>query len=148
MNGRAAQHESSGCRSRVMLVDDEECIRETVSELLDSEGIAVVTAASGVECLQLLRGGFRGVILMDVMMPGLDGWSTIREIEKAGFLQGNIISMLTAMDVPDERMDGLQEVVIDYLTKPFDPSEFIAAVRKYLDLLDQLQGGILNHGGV
>jgi len=125
---------------QVMLVDDEECIRETVSELLGSEGIDVVTVADGQGCLQQLQDGFRGVILMDVMMPGMDGWATIREIEKAGLLQGNIISMLTAMDAPDERMEGLQEVVIDYITKPFELSPFIAAVRKYLTLLEQLQG--------
>jgi CheY-like chemotaxis protein len=125
---------------RVMLVDDEECIRETISELLDSEGIDIVTANGGGECINLLRNGFKGVILMDVMMPGQDGWATIREIEEAGLLQGNIISMLTALDVPDERMEGLQEVVIDYITKPFEPAGFIVSVKKYLMLFEQLQG--------
>lgn len=125
---------------RVLLVDDEECIRETITELLDSVGINILTAVGSSECLQLLRSGFRGVILMDVMMPGMDGWATIREIEKAGLLQGNIISMLTAMDVPDERMEGLQEVVIDYITKPFEPDSFIASIRNYLELLEQLKG--------
>jgi CheY-like chemotaxis protein len=123
-----------------MLVDDEECIRETISELLDSEGIDIVTANGGGECINYLRNGFKGVILMDVMMPGQDGWATIREIEKAGLLRGNIISMLTALDVPDERMEGLQEVVIDYITKPFEPAGFIVSVKKYLMLFDQLQG--------
>lgn len=141
MSGTASENMESAIKPRVMLVDDEECIRETISELLDSEGIDVVTAVGSNECLQLLRAGFRGVILMDVMMPGMDGWATIREIEKAGLLQGNIISMLTAMDVPDERMEGLQEVIIDYITKPFEPSCFIAAVRKYLALLDHIEAG-------
>ncbi len=139
MKDVASQNRPPNAKPRVLLVDDEECIRETISELLDSEGIGVLTAFGSDDCLRLLRDGFRGVILMDVMMPGLDGWATIREIEKAGFMQGNIISMLTAMDVPDERMDGLQEVVIDYITKPFEPSDFIAAVRKYLALLDQME---------
>jgi CheY-like chemotaxis protein len=140
MSGTASEHGKAAVRPCVMLVDDEECIRETISELLDSEGIDVIAAVGANDCLRFLRGGFRGVILMDVMMPGMDGWSVIREIEKAGFLQGNIISMLTAMDVPDERMEGLQEVVIDYITKPFDPPGFITSVRKYLALLDQLKG--------
>jgi DNA-binding response OmpR family regulator len=76
---------------------------------------------------------------MDVMMPGQNGWQTIREIEKAGMLQGNIISMLTAMDVPDEQMEGLQEIVVDYITKPFDPADLIASVKKYLGYLEQIQ---------
>jgi DNA-binding response OmpR family regulator len=126
---------------RVMVVDDEECIRLTTRALLSMEGIAVVTAVGADDCLGLLRAGFRGVILMDVMMPGKNGWDTIREIESAGLLEGNIISMLTAMDSPDERMEGLQEIVIDYITKPFEADEFVAAVRKYLGYLDHLRIG-------
>lgn len=125
----------------VMVVDDEECIRQTMSALLTAEGISVVTAVGSSDCLRLLKDGFRGVILMDIMMPGKDGWDTIREIQKAGLLEGNIISMLTAMDVPDGRMDGLQEVVIDYITKPFDPAMLVNSVRKYLGYLDQLRTG-------
>jgi CheY-like chemotaxis protein len=121
---------------RIMLVDDEECIRETILELLTSEGIFALTATGAEECLQQLRNGFRGVILMDVMMPGLDGWATIREIKKEGLLDGNIISMLTAMDVPDEKMDGLQEVVVDYIIKPFETDTFLASIRRYLELFE------------
>lgn len=141
MSGTAAQRGNSPGRPRVMLVDDEESIRNAVRDLLASKEIEVLTAASANDCLLLLRGGFRGVILMDVMMPEMDGWATIREIEKLGLLHGNIISMLTAMDVPDERMEGLQEVVIDYIIKPFEAKYFVAAVRKYLVLLDQIEAG-------
>jgi CheY-like chemotaxis protein len=140
MGAIESQNRQTAVRPKIMLVDDQECIRETISDLLASEGIDILTAVGSNECLQLLRNGFRGVILMDVNMPGLDGWSTIREIEKEGFLQGNIISMLTSVDVPDERMEGLQEVVIDYMTKPFEPEPFIATIRKYLALLDQMKG--------
>lgn len=140
MSGTAADRKLETSKARVMLVDDEECIRETVCELLESEGIAILTAAGQSECLQRLQAGFRGVILMDVMMPGMDGWGVIREMEKNGFLHGNIIAMLTAMEVPDQRMEGLQEVVIDYIIKPFEPSSFIDSVKKYLLLLDQLEG--------
>lgn len=124
-------------KPRLMLVDDEECIRETVCALLTMENIAIVTAVDGFDCLRQLRSGFRGVILMDVMMPGMDGWATIREIEEEGLMAGNIISMLTALDVPDARMEGLQEYIIDYITKPFEPSVLVATVRKYITMLDQ-----------
>ncbi len=123
----------------VMVVDDEEVIRQTMEVLLGYAGIGVVTASGSDECLALLRGGFRGVILMDVMMPGRNGWDTIREIKQAGLLRGNIISMLTAMDVPDLQMEGLQDVVIDYITKPFEPQELLASVRRYLEFFEQLQ---------
>lgn len=122
--------------ARVMVVDDEKCIRVTIYELLASEGINVLKAGSSGDCLRFLREGFRGLILMDVMMPGCSGWDTIRAIKDEGLMEGNIISMLTAMDVPDQRMEGLQEFVIDYITKPFEPNELIAAVHRYLALLD------------
>ena len=124
---------------RLMIVDDEECIRTTIKELFNLEGIAVVTARDADECLARLRAGFHGVILMDIMMPGKDGWETIREIRQAGLHAGNIIVMLTALDTPDERMEGLQELVIDYITKPFLPDEIIASVRTYLGYLDDVQ---------
>jgi DNA-binding response OmpR family regulator len=99
-----------------------------------------VTAAGADQCLEYLRGGFRGVILMDVMMPDRNGWDTIREIQESGFLDGNIISMLTAMDAPDDRMDGLQEMVLDYITKPFEPAALINTVKNHLVLLEQVRG--------
>lgn len=120
----------------VMLVDDEECIRNLVSELLTANGIDVVTADGSDACLQHLRNGFRGVILMDLMMPGRNGWDTIREMKRAGLLQGNVISMLTAVDIPDEGMEGLQEIVIDYINKPFTPDVLLSAVKRYLGYLD------------
>lgn len=126
---------------KVMVVDDDECIRQAMHALLTFEGFDVVTAVGGDDCLRLLGEGFRGVILMDIMMPGMNGWDTIREIEKAGLLHGNIISMLTAMGEPDEQMEGLQEVVIDYITKPFEAKELVDVVRRHLGLLEQMYVG-------
>lgn len=124
---------------QVMIVDDEEKIRSCVVKLLRHEGLGAVSAAGADECLDLLRGGFRGVILLDVLMPGKDGWDTIREMQEAGVLAGNIICMLTANE-PDERMEGLQEVVVDYIQKPYDSTELVAAVRRYLGYLGYCPG--------
>lgn len=126
----------------VMIVDDEECIRETVYELLESEGIEALVADGCEQCLRHLRAGFTGVILMDVMMPGKNGWETIREIQKNGLLSEQLlIVMLTALDSPDQQMDGLQDVVIDYITKPFDPDLMITSVRNYLACLGFVKAG-------
>jgi CheY-like chemotaxis protein len=121
---------------RVMIVDDEESIRATVQELFALEGIGVLAASSADDCLAQLRGGFSGVILMDVMMPERDGWAAIRDIKQAGLHKENIIVMLTALDAPDERMNGLQDLVIDYITKPFSPDDIISSVRTYLGYLE------------
>ena len=127
--------------AKVMLVDDEEMIRESVQEFFQSEGITLLTAASGKECLEYLGNGFRGVILMDVMMPDMNGWDTIRKIVASDLYEGNIIVMLTALDAPDNKMDGIQEYVTDYLTKPFDPDELMDILKYYFSLLTAVEPG-------
>lgn len=126
---------------KVMLVDDEAMIREAVEILFQSEGLDITTASGGEVCLGLLKEGFRGVILMDIMMPGMDGWDTIRQIVEKGFYEGNIIVMLTALDAPGDKMDGLQEYVTDYMTKPFDTDSLLDSLQYYLSLLQTEEGG-------
>jgi len=121
--------------NRIMIVDDEEMNREAAGIFFQSIGMEILTAASGEECLGHLKSGFRGVILMDVMMPGIDGWDTIRRIVEHDLYEGNIIVMLTALDAPDGKMEGLQEYVTDYLTKPFDTNELMDSIQYYLNLL-------------
>lgn len=122
--------------AKVMLVDDEEMIRESVAVFFQSEGIKILTAASGEECLDYLEDGFRGVILMDVMMPDMNGWDTIRHMVANDLYEGNIVVMLTAMNAPDNKMEGIQEYVTDYLTKPFDPNELLEILQYYFGLLN------------
>lgn len=119
----------------MMIVDDEPSIRIALEVLLKGEGFEVTTADSGQKCIEELKKGFKGVILMDIMMPNMDGWDTIKEIVEDDLLEGNIISMLTAKDAPDQKMEGLQEYVIDYITKPFEPDELVATVEGYLGYL-------------
>ncbi len=133
----AADHPDT---AQVMIVDDEPFIRDAVAKLLACEGIDAVAAENGDECLDLLRKGFRGIILMDVMMPQRNGWQTIRAMANESLVAGNIISMLTSIDEPDEQMEGLQELVFDYITKPFEPSELISTVRMYLGCLARMRG--------
>lgn len=124
--------ESSG---RIMVVDDDVFILEVMEELLAPEGIEVVAAESGDECIAQLADGFRGVILMDIMMPRKDGWETIQEMIDRDLMERNVIAMLTAKDVPDMELECLKEHVIDYITKPFEPDEIVALVKGYLNYL-------------
>lgn len=118
-----------------MVVDDDVFILEVMEELFKPEGIDVVTAESGDACIAELEKGFKGVILMDVMMPGKDGWETIEEMIARGLADGNIIAMLTAKDVPDSELEPLTEHVIDYITKPFEADEIVTIVKGYLNYL-------------
>lgn len=69
-------------------MDDDDDVRKSVSRLLRRAGCQVALAASGQECLRLLGEGFRGLILMDIMMPGMDGWATMRAIGTTGCWPG------------------------------------------------------------
>ena len=113
----------------VMIVDDNKLIRESVKILFESDGLSLLVADGGLQCLQYLEEGFRGIILMDIMMPEMDGWDTIREIVQRGLYDGNIILMLTGKSEPDNKMEGIQEYVTDYVTKPFNGRELIDTVR-------------------
>jgi len=121
--------------ARVLLVDDDDLIRESLEAFFESEEIRILTATGGAECLEHLRNGFRGVILMDVMMPEMNGWDTIRAIIEQNMYEGNIILMITALGEPDYKIEGIQEYVTDYLTKPFKPAELLESLQYYIDLL-------------
>ena len=109
----------------VMIVDDDAHVRIAVKTILSDAGFHVIAADSGSQCIELLKEGFSGVILLDIMMPGMDGWDTIRAILDNKLEQGVAIIMLTAKNVPDNKMIGLQEYVVDYITKPFDNEDLI-----------------------
>lgn len=122
--------------NEIMIVDDNVYVRLSVEMICASVGLSLVSAESGEQCLRYLEGGFRGVILMDIMMPELDGWETIRAIIARNLYPGNVIVMLTGMEEPDDQMEGLQEYVTDYLTKPFGPDQLLGPLTYYLTLLE------------
>jgi len=119
----------------VLVVDDEASVLNTVKKILKSADIKVKTACGGKECLVELHHGFRGLILMDIVMPGMDGWETIHEIVDGGFADRVIICMLTGENEPDHKMDPLKEYVVDYITKPFNIHQLVSLVREYLSYL-------------
>ena len=126
----------------VMIVDDDAHVRIAVRTILREAGFEVISADGGPACIDHLKSGFSGVILLDIMMPGMDGWDTIAKILEYDLFKGIVITMLTAKSSPDAKMIGLQEWVLDYLTKPFDPEDLIEKVKyfsKFLPLNDENQ---------
>lgn len=120
---------------KVMIVDDDEQIRESASIVLTKQGNKVIAVTNGLECLDLVRKGFEGVILMDVAMPLLDGWKTVRTLRDERLLPGTLICMLTGQE-PSEDSNGLEECVFDYLRKPFSTEallQMVAGARAYLE---------------
>lgn len=123
-------------KKNVMIVDDETAIQYAVEIILTAEGYNVVKASSGSECIAKLREGFAGLILMDIMMPGMDGWDTIKKILDNGLMGKNLVYMLTAVDEPGPKSYSVQEYIVDYITKPFEAEALLAAVKQGFSYLE------------
>jgi len=113
-----------------MVVYDDPDILIVIRKIFEKEGYEVLTVDSGMDCIKELERGFKGVILMDIMMPFMDGWDTIEEIMKRGYEPNVVISILTAKGTPDhDKMRGLESHIYDYITKPFDVAQLILNVK-------------------
>ena len=115
--------------TRVLVIDDEPPIRLLCRVNLEAEGMEVLEASDGPTGLEKARNDEPDVILLDVMMPGLDGWQVAEELiegERTGTIP---IIFLTARAVARDRARGLDLGGIDYVTKPFNPVELAPLVR-------------------
>ncbi|MBJ6723268.1 response regulator [Geomesophilobacter sediminis] len=118
---------------RVMIVDDNDFVRDSVEMFFSTEGMEVHSAASGFDCLKHLENGFRGVLLLDIQMPGMDGWETLRRITERDLHRDNTIIILTARIDSDCDDPELRRHVADYIQKPFNPNELLQIVKKYVE---------------
>ena len=118
---------------KIMVVDDDPDILISIRKIFEREGYEVFTVDSGMDCIHELERGFKGIVLMDIMMPFMDGWDTIQEITNRGLSKNVVISILTAKGTPDhEKMRGLQPHIYDYITKPFDVQNLISNVKNMI----------------
>jgi signal transduction histidine kinase/CheY-like chemotaxis protein len=112
----------------ILLVDDDPFLLDALSRLLTLDGHRVLTATNGVEGLSLAAEVKPGLIVMDVMMPGLDGWEVLKALKADPSLAHIPVVMLTILD---EEEKGLALGAVEYLFKPIDRSRLVAALRKY-----------------
>ena len=116
---------------RVMVVDDEPDILMSIKMVLERQNYDVVTVSNGKECLREIEKGFKGVVLMDLMMPIMDGWDTIHEIVKSGHLSDVSISIITGKGTKNyQKMSVLGSYIFDYLPKPLNIDQLVSSVEK------------------
>jgi DNA-binding response OmpR family regulator len=116
---------------KIMIVDDEEDVLFSLKIIFERQNFDVVTVTNGKECLKEIEKGFKGVILIDLMMPQMDGWTTIQEIVKKGYVKKVAISIITGKGTKDfQKMSLLGSYIFDYLVKPLNINELIASVEK------------------
>jgi two-component system, OmpR family, response regulator len=117
---------------RVLLIDDDARLAELLVDYLQPQGVTLAHAAGGQAGIAQLQGGGFDAILLDVMMPGLDGLAVLRKIrENAGMVRVPVI-MLTARGDEADRVVGLELGADDYVAKPFSPRELLARLRAVL----------------
>jgi len=114
---------------KVLIVDDEEMIRGVLKEYVEFEGGVAYEAADGMQAVKLCRDNDFDIILMDVMMPRLDGFSAVKEIKK---IKNIPVIMLSARGEEYDKLFGFEIGVDDYVTKPFSPKEVMARIHAVL----------------
>jgi DNA-binding response OmpR family regulator len=113
-----------------MIVDDDPDIVLSLQELFEREGFQVTTADNGRNCLVELEKGFQGIIILDLMMPIMDGIETIKKMTIDGFTDSNTIIVLTAKRIQGEEFNDIYPYIADYITKPFDINTLISTIKK------------------
>jgi DNA-binding response OmpR family regulator len=111
---------------RILIVDDEDRIREMLREYLSPEGYIIDDASDGIEALDLFKKYNYSLVILDIMMPKLDGWTVCREIRRASQVP---VIMLSARGEEYDKLFGFELGVDDYLVKPFSPKELLARMK-------------------
>ena len=130
----------------ILLVDDNTINLQLLHETLDGQGYQLLAARSGEEALRIARKANPDLILLDIMMPGIDGYETCVRLKADDATRNSVVIFLTALQSTEEKVRGLSLGAMDFITKPFDPEEIIARVsvqleshRRHQDLIKQNQ---------
>ena len=118
---------------RILAVDDEERMVRFIRLNLEHDGFQVIEAYNGSQALEQLRSNLPDIVLLDVMMPDIDGFEVLRMIRETSTIP---VIMLTAKGDEEDRIRGLELGADDYITKPFSPRELVSRVRAVLRRTD------------
>ena len=114
---------------KIMIVDDDADILVTLRSLFEKQKFEVLTVDSGNDCIKELEHGFKGIVLMDLMMPFMDGWQTINEIIKRGLNKDILLSIITAKgSSSSDKIKNIKPYIYDYIPKPFNLEKLISEI--------------------
>lgn len=131
---------------KLLLVEDQERMALALCEILRQERYEVDYCCDGIEGLEAIKSGIYDIVILDVMLPGMDGYEIAKNVRKSGI---NIpILMLTAKTELDDKVKGLDSGADDYLTKPFMVKELLARLRALCRRLIDVADGILSFGDI
>lgn len=127
---------------RLLLVDDEPNLLLAVAAVLRSEGFEVTTARNGKDALLQIAKSVPDLVISDIRMPVMDGYSLARHLRSAPHTKLIPIVFLTAKDDTRDRIEGFRSGIDVYLTKPFEPDELVAVIRSILSRVERTQTAI------
>lgn len=116
-------------KSKVLVIDDDVNICELIRLYMEKEGYEIMMVHNGVKAISAFKEFTPNIIILDIMLPGIDGWQVCREIRKSSSIP---IIMLTAKGETFDKVLGLELGADDYIVKPFDPKELVARVKAVL----------------
>ncbi|MGI6608166.1 MAG: response regulator transcription factor [Erysipelotrichaceae bacterium] len=129
----------------LLIVDDEVMIREVIREYGNSYGYEVLEASDGLEALKIIKENEVDCVILDVMMPNLDGFSTCKHIKE----NSNIpIIMLSARVSEDDKLYGFELGIDDYVSKPFSPKELMARIKVVIERSTNKVKDVINEEGI
>ena len=119
-------------KKKILVVDDEKDILELVSIILSEGDITVYKAEDGRSALEIAKEKKPDLILLDIMMPEIDGWEVLKMLKKEKETKDIPIAMLTCKTEVRDKVLGIQEGAVDYITKPFAPDDLMSRVKEIL----------------
>ncbi len=131
---------------KILVVEDENILREVITDYLIAEGYQVLEAADGEKALELFQSNSVDLVILDIVLPKIDGWSVCRRIRKSS---GVPIIILTARSDEDDSLMGFELGADDYLIKPYSPRVLTVKVKKFLEKYsDTINGMRISSGGI
>ncbi len=119
-------------KQNILVVDDEPDVLAVLRKKLEGEGYAVTTAEDGIKALELIRRQPADLVLLDVMMPGKDGFTVLKEMQADQSLRGIPVIMVTAKGENNAIFEGQALGATDYIVKPIDLTQLLTFIRRYL----------------
>jgi len=131
---------------KILVVEDENILREVITDYLIAEGYQVLEAADGEKALELFQSNSVDLVILDIVLPKIDGWSVCRRIRKSS---GVPIIILTARSDEDDSLMGFELGADDYLIKPYSPRVLTVKAKKFLEKYsDTINGMRISSGGI
>ncbi|MBI4516129.1 MAG: response regulator [Deltaproteobacteria bacterium] len=116
---------------KVLIVDDIRSEVQLIANVLSPQGYDCIQASTGVEAMERARADRPDIILLDIVMPGQDGFATCRQLKRDTLTKDIPVVMVSSKNGESDRFWGQKQGAIDYLAKPFSPSDLVSIVKRY-----------------